>query len=83
MKTGLGSSGTPTRSSPMSKLSYLPLTLPTAIFIHSSLVGGIVDCVRTPHAARRARRSLQRRGAAINGELGFIVEDDEHLLHLL
>ena len=35
------------------------------------------------HAAGSARRPGQRRCAAVNGELCFVVQDHEHLLHLV
>ena len=43
-------------------------------------VGRVVDRVRVAHARRRARRPFQRRGPAVDRELRFAVENDEHLL---
>ena len=51
------------------------------MFIHcTGLSVGVVDRVRVTHARGRAGGSLQRRRPAVDGELRFAVEDDEHLL---
>ncbi len=42
-------------------------------------VSGVVDCVRMSHPHRRSRDALQHRRAAVDRELRFAVEDDEHL----
>ena len=39
--------------------------------------------VGVPHAAGRAGRALDDGRAAVDGELRFAVEDDEHLLALI
>jgi hypothetical protein len=84
MKTGMGSSGTPTRPSPRSKASYLPFVL-ADVDVHPlhGLVGRVVDGVRMALADRGSRRPFDKRGAAVDGELRLAVEDDEHFFALI
>ena len=47
------------------------------------LIAGVVDGVRVAQACRSARRPLQHGRALIDRELGFAIEDDEHLFALV
>ena len=47
------------------------------------MVGGVVDGVRGAHAVGRADGALEQGGAAIDGELGLVIKDDEHLFAVI
>ena len=44
------------------------------------LIGGVVDAVGVAQTAWSPGRTFQHRGSAVDGELSFAIQDDEHLL---